>query len=278
MSDAALEVIRIYGSSPAIPPAQDPEVGVAVVTGLSAHLGVVDSPSPSGGANVPIPAVGSSRSILGTVAIRVVIPGSPVTTISNVKAFVSQADYNALAGAWSGMQLLTPGPGTDPADLDPFLASGGSTGDVDDYLQATRTLGPQGYTGDDMEDIYSTMDTPVDMLDEIGVGQIDLTGRGRADNTTATFGQSEQDCSRMLLMQIAASSAALRGMKPGVVVTIQYDESACCSPWGLSSGKPRTWRAGRSPENLCAVPLRIWTPSPSSPSGSAAVGSSSFPC
>jgi hypothetical protein len=76
-----------------------------------------------------------------------------------------------------------------------------------------------------MESIYGTLDTPVDMLATLGVGQLDLTGRGRSDNTTATFGQSLLDCSRMLLLQIIATSSALRGMKPGAVITIQYDES-----------------------------------------------------
>ena len=223
MSDAVIEVIRLYGSAPSIDPA--PDVGVAVVTGLAAHLGVVDSPVPAGGANIPIPPVGESRSILGTFVLRVAQVADPVTTLSNVQAFISQADYNELAGSWAGMQILTPGPATDPLDLDPFFAQGGSQGEVDDYLQATRTLGPQGYTGNPMEDIYATIDTPVDMLTTLGVGQVDLTGRGRSDNTTGTFGQSLLDCSKMLLIQILATSSALRGMKPGAVITIQYDES-----------------------------------------------------
>jgi hypothetical protein len=223
MSDAVLEVLRLYGPTPSILPA--PDVGVAIVTGLDAHLGVVDSPIPAGGANLPIPPVGNARSIMGTFVVRVAQVASPITTISNVRAFVSQADYNELAGSWAGMQLITPGPATPVIDLDPFFAQGGSQGEVDDYLQATRTLGPQGYTGDDMESIYGTLDTPVDMLATLGVGQLDLTGRGRSDNTTATFGQSLLDCSRMLLLQIIATSSALRGMKPGAVITIQYDES-----------------------------------------------------
>lgn len=225
MSDAVLEVIRIYGPTPAIPPEQNPEVGVAVVTGLESHLGVVDSPSPAGGANIPIPAVGSARSIVGCFAIRVAQVASPLTTISNVMAFVSQADYNDLAGAWAGIELQTPGPATDPDDLDAFVAFGGTQGEAADYVQATRTLGPQGYTGDAMATLYPAIDTPVDMLGSIGVGQVDLTGKGRADGTTATFGQSFLDCSRMLLLQVVATSSALRGMKPGVVISIQYDES-----------------------------------------------------
>lgn len=226
MPDATVEMIRIYGANPAIPPAQDPEVGVVEVTALESLVGVVDDPSGVGGANIPIPPVGTNRSIVAAYAMRVVQPAAPVTSISNVRAFVAQADFNALGGAWSGSQLLTPGPATDPTLLDSFVASGGSQGEADDYVPATRTLGPQGYVGDPMLSIYPDIATPVDMFSHLGVGQLDLTGRGRADNTTATFGQSAMDCSRLLLMQIAVSASALRGIKPGVVISIQYDESA----------------------------------------------------
>lgn len=226
MPDATVEMIRIYGATPAIPPAQDPEVGVAVVTASDSLVGVVDDPDGVGGANIPIPPVGTNRSIVAAYAMRVVQPGSPVTTISNVRAFIAQADYNALGGAWAGAQLLTPGPATTPALLDPFVASGGSQGEADDYVQATRTLGPQGYVGDAMTALYPGIATPVDMFATLGVGQVNLTGRGRVDNTTASFGQSALDCSRMLLLQIAVSASALRGAKPGVVISIQYDESA----------------------------------------------------
>jgi len=223
MPDAVVEPIRIYGANPAIPPAQDPEVGVGVVTAGDV-LGVVDSIVSAGGSNIPIPPAGTNRSIIGAYAMRVTQIASPVTTISNVRFLVSQANYNALGGAYDGATLRTPDGTTDPADLDAFVPQGGTQGEATgDYIQATRTLGPQGYVGNSINSVYGFTDA--DMFSNLGVGLLDLTGLGRGDGTVATFGQSLNDVSRMFLLQWALTANALRGSKPAVAITVRYDET-----------------------------------------------------
>ena len=223
MPDAVVECIRIYGSSPAIPPAQDPDVGVEVV-GANDILGVVDSVVSAGGSNVPIPVAGTNRSIIGAYALRVTQAASPVTTISNVRFFISQANYNALGGQYDGAALETPSSATDPADLDAFVSTGGTQGEATaDYIQATRTLGPQGYVGDSINSVYGF--AVANIFTTIGSGQLDLTGLGRGDGTVATFGQSVNDVSRMFLLQWALSSTALRGQKDPATITVRYDET-----------------------------------------------------
>lgn len=223
MPDAVVEAIRIYGPTPAISPAAVPDVGVSVV-GADDRLGVNDSVVSAGGRNIAIPPAGSNRSIIGHYAMRVIQVADPVTTISNVRFFVSQANLNALEGQYDGVALETPDSSTSVASLDAFVATGPSQGQPDpDYNQATRVLGPQGYVGDSISDVYGF--TVVDMLQTLGVGQLDLTGLGRADGTVATFGQTVNDVSRMLLLQWAVSTLALRGAKDAIPITVSYDET-----------------------------------------------------
>jgi len=223
MPDAVVEAIRIYGATPAIPPSQDPEVGVGVVTAGDV-LGVVDTVVPAGGSNIPIPPAGTNWSIIGQYALRVTQVASPVTMLSNVRFFVSQANYNALGGAYDGAALETADGTAAPADLDAFIPQGGTQGQVDpDYVQATRTLGPQGYVGNSINAVYGF--TPANLFTNLGAGLLDLTGLGRSDGTTATFGQSVNDVSRLFLVQWAVGSGALRGAKPKVAITVRYDET-----------------------------------------------------
>lgn len=222
MPSAQLHVVRLYGSSPAIPP--QTEVGVENVTSGNATLGSGDGPT--GSIDIPIPLAGTNLSMVQAFAARVVAVGSPVTTISNLRFYVTQAGKNALGGSWAGMQLLTPSSAVSPGALDAFIeTAGGSQGLKADYVQATRTLGAQGYVGDSIDDVYG-ISTVIDMLDDayLGAGQIDLTGKGRADGTTATFGNSVNDVSRMLLLQIAFGTTTLAGLKSGLQIIMSYDE------------------------------------------------------
>ena len=52
----------------------------------------------------------------------------------------------------------------------------------------------------------------------------ECTGLGRADGTTATFGQSANDVSRAFIIQPVVTADALRGLKPLVSVSCRYDE------------------------------------------------------
>lgn len=221
MPDAVVEAIRIYGATPGIAPAT--QVGVGVVT-AGDILGVVDSVVSAGGSNIPIPPAGTNRSIIGQYAMRVTQIASPVTLLSNVRFFVSQANFNGLGGAYDGVTFETPGGATPPASLDAFIPQGGTQGQVDpDYTQATRVLGPQGYVGDSINTVYGF--TVADLFATLGAGLLDLTGLGRSDGTAGTFGQSVNDVSRLFLLQWAVSSQALRGAKPGVPITVRYDET-----------------------------------------------------
>lgn len=224
MADAVVEVIRVYGAAPKIPPESDPEVGVSVVSG-SEWVGVVDSPISAGASNIPIPPVGENRGIFAHLALRVVTPGSPVTVISNVGFFLAQASINALGGAWDGVKIYTPAQGEDVTLLDLFQVTGPDIGDTDaDYNQATRTLGVQGYIGDDIEAVYAGIGAVEDLFAFPQDPRLNLTGRGRADGTTATFGQSANDVSRAFIVQPSVTADALRGLKPAVTVSCRYDE------------------------------------------------------
>jgi len=221
MPDAVVEAIRVYGASPGIAPATLAGVGVVTPGDI---LGVVDSVVSAGGSNIPIPAAGTNRSIIGQYAMRITQVASPVTILSNVRFFVSQSNFNGLGGAYDGVAFETPDGTTLPADLDAFIPQGGTQGQVDpDYIQATRTLGPQGYVGDSINSVYGF--TVADLFDNLGAGLLDLTGLGRGDGTAATFGQSVGDVSKLFLLQWAVSSQALRGSKPGVPITVRYDET-----------------------------------------------------
>lgn len=220
---AQVEFIRIYGATPAIPPEQDPEVGVQVIGSDVVHVGVVDSPVAAGVSGVPIPSAGENLSIIAALSMRIVQPASPVTTISNVRFFLSQAGINSLGGAWDGIHVWTPAAAENPDLLDPFVAFGGSVGSADDYLEATRTNGSQGYVGDSLDDVYGFA-TREDLFDYPNQGRLDLTGRGRVDGSVTSFGQSEQDCSRMMLIQYGLTAAAVSGQKPTLPLTCRYDE------------------------------------------------------
>lgn len=220
---AQVEFIRIYGATPAIPPEQDPEVGVQVIGADVVHVGVVDSPVAAGVSGVPIPPSGENLSIIAALSMRIVQPAAPVTTISNVKFFLSQADINALGGEWDGIHVWTPAAASNPDLLDPFVAFGGSVGAAADYIEATRTLGSQGYVGDSIDDVYGIA-TREDLFAYPNQGRLDLTGRGRADGSLATFGQSALDCSRMMLVQYGLTSTAVSGQKPTLFLTCRYDE------------------------------------------------------
>lgn len=223
MSDAQVEIIRVYGANPSIDPAPD-DVGVEVLAG-SAWVGVVDTPVNAGASNIPIPPVGENRGIFAHFALRIVIPASPVTTIANVGFFLSQASINALGGAWDGCKLYTPAQGEDVTALDLFIPQGGTQGEKDpDYNEATRTLGVQGYLGDDIETVYTAITAVEDLFAYPQLPRLDLTGLGRADGTTATFGQSANDVSRAFIVQPAVTADALRGLKPLVSVSCRYDE------------------------------------------------------
>jgi hypothetical protein len=223
MPNAQVSLIQIYGGSPSIPP--QPEVGVVHVTGATAKLGSGDGPV--GEVNINVPLLGSNRSLIQAFALRVIQVASPITTLSNVRFYLNQAGKNALEGAWSDIQLLTPGPATNPLLLDPFdVAVGAGQGLALGYMEPTRVFGPQGYIGDSFETVYG-FTGEVDMLADasLGLGQLDLTGLGRADGTTATFGNRVNDVSRMLLMQAALGPNVLAGPKPGVQVVFSYDEN-----------------------------------------------------
>lgn len=223
MADAQVEIIRVYGASPAVAPWQDPEVGVQVVSGNTAWLGVSDGPVTAGASNIPKPPVGENLGVFGTFALRVVVPADPVTTIANVVFFVSQASINAVGGAYDGMKLYTPASDQSPADLDLFYATG-DVGKAYKYRQATRTLGVQGYTGDAIEDAYAAITAVEDLLAYPQEPRLILTGRGRADNTLSSFGQSANDISRAFLIQPAVTATAQRGLKPALTLSFRYDE------------------------------------------------------
>lgn len=222
MPSAQIQIIRMYGSSPAIPP--QAEVGVEDVTATSAGLGSGDGPS--GSLDVPIPLAGTNLSVVQAFALRIIAVGAPLTTLSNVRFYVTQAGKNALGGSWDGIQLLTPDSSVSAALLDAFNeAAGVSQGQAADYQEATRTLGAQGYVGDSINSVYGISDLADILADaNLGAGQLDLTGLGRADGTTGTFGNSVNDVSRMLLLQAAFSSTVLPGLKPGVQIIVSYDE------------------------------------------------------
>lgn len=219
---AQVEYIRIYGANPAIPPESDPETGVQVLGVDTMHIGTVDSPVEAGASPVPIPTGGENLSIIAALAMRIVQPADPVTTISNVYFFVSQANLNALGGQWDGIHIWTPAAAEDPDLLDPFVAFSGDVGAVDDYIQATRTLGAQGYLGDSLVDVYGV--AREDILAYPNQGRLDLTGRGRANGSVSSFGQSALDCSRMMLLQYGVTTAAASGSKPNCVLSCRYDE------------------------------------------------------
>lgn len=221
---AEVEFIRIYGANPAIPPAEDPEVGVSVIDG-STRIGDQDTNSPSGSAAVPIPASGENRSIMVTTAVRVVQPADPVTTISNVRFFVKQSAIDALGGKWEGIHVWTPASTEDAAGFDAFVASGGGVGSKDaDYVQATRTLEAQGWIGDSIEDLHDVDDVE-DVLEFPNQGRLDLTGKGRSGGTTATFGRSVNDVSRMFIVQAGLTADASSEPKPTLVFTCRFDEA-----------------------------------------------------
>lgn len=222
MPSAQVSLIRLYGGNPSIAP--QPEVGVHDVTAAAAGIGSGDGPV--GTIDVAVPLAGTNRSLVQAFALRVIQPASPVTTISDVRMYVTQEGKNSLAGEWDDIQLLTPDSSVDPALLDPFEVSGLNLGMAADYVEATRTLGPQGYVGDPIESVYGITDL-VDLLDDasLGRGQLDLTGLGRADGTTATFGQSVNDVSRMLLVQARFGTMSTSGKKPGVPLVLYYDEN-----------------------------------------------------
>jgi len=223
MADAQVEIIRVYGPNPSIDPAPD-DVGVEILAG-SSWVGVVDSPVSAGASNIPIPPVGENRGIFAHLALRIVVPASPVTTISAVGFFLSQASINALGGAWDGCKIYTPASDQDPADLDLFVPTGGTMGEkTADYNEATRTLGVQGYLGDDIEAVYTAITAVEDLFAFPQLPRLDLTGLGRADGTTATFGQSANDVSRAFIIQPVVTADALRGLKPLVSVSCRYDE------------------------------------------------------
>lgn len=222
--NAQVELIRIYGANPAIAPQEDPEVGVVVVSGTTTQIANIDAPTPTGVGGIPIPSVGENLSIIAALALRVVVPADPVTQLSNVRFFFKQGAIDALGGQWDGARVWTPASTIDPDTLNAFIAFGGSVGAKDDYLQATRSLGAQGWLGDSLDDVYGIADRE-DMLAFPGDGRIDLTGKGRADGTTGTFGQSVNDVSRMLLMQYGLTPDMASGTKPVLTISCRYDES-----------------------------------------------------
>lgn len=224
MANAQVEPIRIYGAAPKIDPASDPETGIEILTAPT-WVGVVDGPVVAGASNVIRPVAGTNRSVVAALALRVTAPGDPVTVISNVRWFLSQANINALGGAYDGCHLYTPDQDTDTDELDPFIVTAGSNqGKKLDYKQATRTLGVQGYSGDNLLSIYTGIDAVADILALPNEGLLDLTGLGREDGTAATFGTSVNDVSKMFLLQMAVTSAALRGLKPVASLTYSYEE------------------------------------------------------
>ena len=87
-------------------------------------------------------------------------------------------------------------------------------------------LGPQGYIGDTIETVYGFTDI-VDLLadENLSDGQLDLTGLGRGDGTVATFGQSVNDVSRMLLVQASFGPLSTTGKKTSVPIIVSYDEN-----------------------------------------------------
>lgn len=225
MADAQVEIIRVYGATPKLPPASDPEIGIEVVTGGTAWMGVADGPIVAGASNIPKPPVGENLGVFGTFALRVVQPGDPATVISNVVFFVSQAALNAVAGAYDGIKLYTPASDQSAADLDLFYATDDANlGEVNKYEQATRTLGAQGYVGDAIEDVYSAITAVEDLLAYPQQPRLVLTGRGREDNTLGTFGKSVNDVSRGFLVQPAVTATAQRGLRPALTVSYRYDE------------------------------------------------------
>jgi len=222
MPSAQIQIIRMYGSAPAIPPQS--EVGVEDVTAAAAGLGSGDGPS--GSLDVPIPLAGTNLSMVQAFALRIIAIASPLTTISNVRFYITQAGKNALGGAWDGIQLLTPSVAVSPGALDAFdEAAGAGQGLLADYVQATRVLGAQGYVGNSINTVYGIA-TLIDLLDDanLGAGALDLTGLGRSDSLTTSFGNSVNDVSRMLLVQASFGSTVLPGLKPGVQVIVSYDE------------------------------------------------------
>lgn len=222
MPSAQVSLIQLYGANPSIAP--QPEVGVEDVTGAIAGVGSGDGPV--GTLDVAVPIQGTNRSLVQAFALRVIQPASPVTVISDVRLYVDQAGKNSLEGEWDDIELLTCDSSVDPTLLDAFdEASGPDQGKAADYVEATRTLGPQGYVGDTIETVYGISDVADLMADEnLGRGLLDLTGLGRADGTTATFGQSVNDVSRMLLIQASFGMLSTSGKKPGVPITLFYDE------------------------------------------------------
>lgn len=220
--NAAIEFIRITGASPAISP-EGEDVGVTILSSAT-QLADVDAPSPTGIGGVPIPSIGENRSIIVALALRVVQPADPVTILSDVRFFVSQANLNSVGGDWDGINLWTPKSTTDTDLLDAFVAFGGSVGAAADYVQATRSQTAQGWIGDDIEDVYGIADLD-DVLAFPNAGRLDLTGLGREDGTVDTFGHSGLDCSKLMLLQAALTSACVSGAKPTLPLSCRWSES-----------------------------------------------------